>query len=227
MFRAILFDIDGTLINTRGAGVRAFIDTFDQDFGIPNAAHNISFAGRTDRSIVAEIFAAHRIARSTLRFQQFYAGYLPRLDQELLKRRGQICPGVRGLLRQLRKHTPPPVIGLLTGNIPGGAERKLRRFDLWNEFEMGAFGERFSERDQIAAHAFRTLRRKLGRTLRPEHVLIIGDTPRDIQCARAIGAKVLAVATGDFTTAQLRNHKPDLVVPTLRQVTMKRLFEVQ
>ena len=92
---------------------------------------------------------------------------------------------------------------------------------------MGAFGERFSERDQIAAHAFRTLRRKLGRTLRPEHVLIIGDTPRDIQCARAIGAKVLAVATGDFTTAQLRNHKPDLVVRTLRQVTVKSLFEVQ
>lgn len=221
MFRAILFDIDGTLINTRGAGVRAFTDTFDQDFGIHNAAHNISFAGRTDRAIVAEIFGAHRIARSAANFRRFFAGYLPRLEAELSKRRGRICPGVRAFLRDLRRQSSPPVIGLLTGNIPGGAELKLRRFQLWDEFELGAYGERYSDRDEIAAAAFRALRRKLGRSLQPQQVLIIGDTPRDIQCARAIGAKVLAVATGEFTTAELQRHKPDYVSVSLRGYSVK------
>ena len=225
MFRAILFDIDGTLINTRGAGVRAFDTTFDKDFGIPDAARHIHFAGRTDRAIVAEVFTANRIARRPANYQRFFAGYLPRLDTELAKRRGQICPGVRAFLRDLRRQSSPPVIGLLTGNLPGGAERKLRRFGLWEEFELGAFGEKFSNRDQVAADALRTLRRHLGRSLRPDQILIIGDTPRDIQCARHIGAQVLAVATGEFTTAQLRRHKPDYCSSTLRDISVKTILE--
>jgi phosphoglycolate phosphatase-like HAD superfamily hydrolase len=110
------------------------------------------------------------------------------------------------------------MLGLLTGNIRLGAEIKLRHFDLWEVFETGGFADDHEERDQIAAIAHERGSRLLNEDLRGEQVLVIGDTPLDIRCARAIGAKVLAVATGGHPLAELLAHHPDWAVGDLRKV---------
>ena len=123
----------------------------------------------------------------------------------------------------MRALPEPPLFGLLTGNIRLGAEIKLRHFDLWKEFETGAFADDHEDRDQIAAVAHRRGSRVLRENLRGEQVLVIGDTPLDIRCARAIGAKVLAVATGGHPLAELKEHRPDWAVADLRGVSAEQV----
>jgi phosphoglycolate phosphatase len=106
----------------------------------------------------------------------------------------------------------------LTGNIRLGAEIKLRHFDLWKEFETGAFADDNEDRDLIAAAARERGRCILGSNLRDDEILVIGDTPFDIRCGRAINAKVLAVATGGATLEELKRHQPDWAVEDLRRV---------
>jgi phosphoglycolate phosphatase-like HAD superfamily hydrolase len=111
------------------------------------------------------------------------------------------------------------VLGLLTGNIRLGAEIKLRRYGLWEMFALGAFGDDHEDRNQIAVIARQRGRRFLGEELSGEQVVVVGDTPRDIECGRAIGAKVLAVATGGATLEYLKAHQPDWVVEDLQRVS--------
>ena len=113
----------------------------------------------------------------------------------------------------------PPLLGLLTGNIRLGAEIKLRHFDLWDVFEIGAFGDDHEDRDRIAAMAQQRGSRILGTDLTGNEVLVIGDTPLDIRCARAIGARCLAVATGGHPLAELELHRPDRAVKDLHEIT--------
>ena len=120
-----------------------------------------------------------------------------------------------GDLRALHR---PPLLGLLTSNIRLGAEIKLRHFDLWNWFEIGGFADDHEERDHIAAIAHQRGSRRLKENLRGEQVLVIGDTPLDIRCARAIGAKALAVATGGHSLEELKQHGPDWAVADLTRV---------
>ena len=112
----------------------------------------------------------------------------------------------------------PPLIGLLTGNVRLGAEIKLRHYNLWEFFRTGAFADDHEDRNQIAAIAMARGARMLGEKLRGEQVLVIGDTPLDIECGKAIQAKVLAVATGKTSVAELAAHLPDLAVASLEQV---------
>jgi phosphoglycolate phosphatase-like HAD superfamily hydrolase len=126
-----------------------------------------------------------------------------------------MCPGVLEFIAQLNQRAQPPLLGLLTGNIRLGAEIKLRHFDLWERFETGAFADDHEERDQIAAVARQRGSRILNDNLRGDQVLVIGDTPLDIRCGRAIQAKVLAVATGGAEFDELKKHAPDWVVPDL------------
>ena len=114
-----------------------------------------------------------------------------------------------------------PLLGLLTGNIRLGAEIKLRHFNLWNVFQTGAFADDHEERDRIAAVARQRGSRLLGEELRGDQVLVIGDTPHDIRCARAIGAKVLAVATGGSRLEELERHQPDWARPDLRAISAR------
>ena len=116
-----------------------------------------------------------------------------------------------------------PLLGLLTGNIRLGAEIKLRHFNLWDVFQTGAFADDHEERDQIAAVARQRGSRILGTELRGDEVVVIGDTPLDIRCARAIGAKALAVATGGAKLAELKRHQPDWAIPDLRAITAREV----
>lgn len=216
--RLVLFDIDGTLIRTGGAGVKAFERTLASAFGVPDGTAAIQFAGRTDPAIVRDCFARHGIAPSAENFARFFESYVFWLDQLLPQTAGAICPGVTDLLCGLSTLSEPPVVGLLTGNIRLGAEIKLRHFRLWEAFVTGGFGDDSEDRRQIAAIARRRGGELIGRALAGDEILVVGDTPHDVNCGRAIQARTLAVATGGATRDELAAHHPTWLVEDLTQV---------
>ena len=223
MTRVILFDIDGTLIRTGGAGQRAFGAAFQSEFGLADACANTSFAGRTDRGLAADILTAHQLDPSQTNIQRIFDSYLNWLAEFLPADHHEPLPGVRDLIVGLRALPEPPAIALLTGNLSRGGKLKLTHFNLWQEFAWGAFGDIHEARDDMARYALELAREKLGADLEPVDLLVIGDTERDIQCARAIGARVLAVATGLETRDELAQHKPDFLVEDLNKITAKEL----
>jgi len=213
----VLFDIDGTLIRTGGAGEKAFARVCATQFGVPNGTAQLSFAGRTDRSIVREFFGRHEIDPSAENFNRFLEAYVFLLDELMRASRGEVLSGVRPMLEALRQFEPAPIVGLLTGNIRLGAEIKLRHHGLWEEFATGGFADDDEDRNRIAAAALARGERIAGRRFSNREIVVVGDTPRDISCARSIGARVLAVATGNFSVSQLRSHQPDWLVSDLAE----------
>ena len=129
----------------------------------------------------------------------------------------------REFIRDLQALPHPPTLGLLTGNIQLGAEIKLRHFGLWELFEFGGFADDHEDRNHIAAAALERGRRVLGKNLRPEEIVVVGDTPFDIRCGKFIGAKVLAVATGGAKLDELKRHQPDWAVEDLTRVTAREI----
>jgi len=223
MLRLVLFDIDGTLIHTDGAGIKAFGKAFETQFKIRNGATGMRFSGRTDRALARELFARHNIETSSENFHAFFECYLNWLAHLLTETRGDVYPGVWRFIYELQSMPEPPMLGLLTGNLRLGAELKLRHFSVWDFFVFGAFADDHEERNEIAAAAHRRGSRLLGRELSGEEILVVGDTPLDIECGRAIGAKVLAVATGGSTLAELESHRPNWAVSNLERVRAREL----
>jgi phosphoglycolate phosphatase len=217
--RLVLFDIDGTLIRTGGAGVAAFTRTGELAFQIPDGMRGVRFAGRTDTSLVREFFATHGIEASGANFERFFDHYVFLLDELLPRHTGAVCPGVASFLDGLRAISPAPLLGLQTGNIRLGAEIKLRHYGLWHHFETGGFGDDDEDRRRLTQVAWDRARRRFGGTLAPTEVLVVGDTPHDIDCAHALGAKVLAVATGGSPPEELAAHNPDWLVDALDTIT--------
>jgi len=224
MTRLALFDIDGTLVRTGGAGVRAFAKTFANEFRIRDATRGLNFSGRTDPSLVRECFQKHRIPVTTENFEHFFGVYPHWLVQYLNELPGGPCPGVFNLIDKLLCLPNPPTLGLLTGNIRLGAELKLRHHGLWEFFELGAFSDEHEDRHQLAAIAHDRGARVRKAKIQPSEVLVIGDTPLDVACGKAIGAKTLAVATGSFSVSELAACKPDFVLEDLTQFSQTHLI---
>ena len=223
MLRLILFDIDGTLLHTGGAGVKAFAKVFATEFNAVDGFDRMKFAGRTDVSLVREFFNHHQIPASSENFERFFERYVFWLDEILRHGRVELCPGVREFLGALKQLPEPPLLGLLTGNIRLGAEIKLRHAHLWEEFAIGGFADDHEDRDHIAAAARTRGCRLLGRELAGEEIVVVGDTPFDIRCGRAIGARVLAVATGGAKYETLETHQPDWLVRDLREISAREV----
>jgi phosphoglycolate phosphatase len=224
MIRLVLFDIDGTLVHTGHAGTQAFKKTFATEFNLHHGLEKMKFAGRTDVSLVREFFKMHELPETPEHFAQFFGRYVFWLDHILGHSEGKICHGVPKFIRDLLALPNPPILGLLTGNIQLGAELKLRHFGLWEIFHFGGFADDNEDRNQIAAAAFERGRRVLGKNLRAEEIVVVGDTPFDIRCGKFIGARVLAVATGGATLEELKKHKPDWAVADLTQISAREIF---
>jgi phosphoglycolate phosphatase-like HAD superfamily hydrolase len=228
VIRLILFDVDGTLIHTGGAGVKAFARTLASEFSRHNGTEKVRFGGRTDSSLVRELFHHCQIDYHPSNVRRFFDSYVFWLQQLLAESaRGGPCPGVVSLIQRLLALPQPPIVGLLTGNIRLGAEIKLRHYSLWEPFQTGAFGDEHEDRNQIAVIARRRADQLLGRPLADDEIVVIGDTPCDIECGRAIRARVLAVASGGAPLAELEAQCPDWVLTSLEGVCASTLCNAQ
>lgn len=223
MVRLVLFDIDGTLIQSGGAGEKAFARVCATEFGVPDGTSRLNFAGRTDPSIIRDFFQQFGIEPSAENFKRFFDRYIFYLDHLLGQLDGRVLPGVHEMVRGMQQLPQAPVLGLLTGNIRLGAQIKLGHYRLWQLFRTGAFGDDHEDRNQIAAVARERGMRLLGGKLTGEQILVIGDTPRDTECAKAIGARSLAVATGKYTTEELRGDAPTWTVASLAEITAEEV----
>jgi phosphoglycolate phosphatase-like HAD superfamily hydrolase len=218
-------DIDGTLVSTGGAGQAAFVVTLAKDFGITDASSaRVEFAGRSDRAITMDLFALHGIAPTVETWQRFRAAYVGRLAEVLPAYKGRVLPGVLPLLESLSSRGDT-ALGLLTGNVQQAAQYKLTHYGLWDWFPFGGFGDEHTDRRDIAAAALAAGRKHLHGAAHRE-LVVIGDTPNDIRCARSIGARSVAVPTGSTSIDALRAAEPDVLVETLEDVEpILQLFE--
>jgi phosphoglycolate phosphatase-like HAD superfamily hydrolase len=223
MVRLVLFDMDGTLVHTGGAGTKAFSRTFSHVFGLDHGAERMKFAGRTDTSLVREFFQIHGVPESQENFRQFFDNYVFWLDQIIAQSTGGHCSGIGDFIADLLALPQPPMLGLLTGNIKLGAEIKLRHFRLWDFFVMGGFADDHEDRNHIAVAALQRSRRILDPHLHPQEVVVVGDTPFDVRCGKFIGAKTLAVATGGAKYAELKQHAADWTVEDLTQIDAREI----
>jgi phosphoglycolate phosphatase-like HAD superfamily hydrolase len=215
--RLLLFDIDGTLVHSDGAGVHALKLTLTERFGIKDDLHDIEIAGMTDSGIVINILEKHKIPATNENIAGFLDSYVHFLSLELPRRTGRLLPGVLELLEKL-KSRPHLVLALLTGNVSRGAQLKLEHYGVWHFFEFGAFADDHHDRNQLGPFARARAREKHGQEFAASQIDVIGDTPRDIGCGKAIGARTIAIATGTWPRAELSTHRPDFLFDDLSNV---------
>jgi phosphoglycolate phosphatase len=208
-----LLDIDGTLLKSGGAGQAAMEAALLAEFGATHPSQDIEYAGRTDFAITHDLFAHFGIAANAGNWSRFQQTYFRMLPDSLSGRGGLVLPGVTTLLEMLSSRADIAV-GLLTGNFEQGAQLKLNHFGIAHHFSFGGFGDVHRDRDDVARMALQAARQHHARETF-DRVWVLGDTPADIRCARAIQAEVLAVATGHFTTSDLAPHRPDVLLEDL------------
>lgn len=209
--KLVLFDIDGTLITSRGAGRRAMRLAFERVFGTAGGIDRYDLRGRTDTRIVHDVMAAEgwEVERVRERLDDFFEVYVGGLTAEIGDGRHVITlPGVAAMVERLDRASGV-ALGLVTGNIEEGARIKLGPTGLWPRFQVGAYGSDHMDRRRLPSLAARRAHALLGTTFAPEDVIVIGDTPHDIDCARAFGAVAVAVATGQYPREQLLAERPD------------------
>ncbi len=216
MTRLLLFDIDGTLLLSGGAGTRALNRTFEEMFGVAGAFTGIAVAGRTDPLILGDALDRAGVAADAAARRKFLARYCGHFEREILlpgPRKG-LMPGVRRLLDRLWKR-PNVACALLTGNIARAARIKLEHFALQRYFVCGAYGDDAPRRDDLVPVAVGRARCAGIDVASASQAVVIGDTPLDVQCAAAAGARSVGVATGSFTEEELRRAGADAVLPDL------------
>ena len=210
--RVWLFDIDGTLLLTDGAGSQALSDVLHARLGIRDHLEGIAFAGRTDPLILGDILARHEVVLGAAELDAFWEATYARAVELLQPGRGRILPGVEALLERVAGH-PDWTSALLTGNNAPMAKIKLRHYGIDHWFAFGAFGNEAVDRNALAGLA---VQRAVERgAVDGRDCVVIGDTPLDIACARAADAWAVAVATGSFSMAELAPHAPELLLADL------------
>jgi phosphoglycolate phosphatase len=212
--RLILFDIDGTLLRDGIAAKIAFARALRETYQTTGPIEGFRFAGMTDPECVSEIMRSAGIEEAVIqqRRHECLRRYVENLTSEIgLHHDAVLFPGVRELLDRLHR-LESVLVGLLTGNVSRGAELKLRRWNLEPYFRFGAFGDDHENRAELARIALEKARTLSGRTFLGSETTVIGDTPKDIACARAIGARAVVVATGSVSRDALLACEPDAVL---------------
>ena len=232
MRKLVLFDIDGTLVLTGGAGIRAMNRACEELVGHPLALDGIPVAGRTDRIILTDVVARAGHALDGGLLDRLREEYISNLREEIerpgrtqsfesLGARGgvkAVMPGIRELLDVLERRQDV-FLGLLTGNFEAGARIKLEHFDLWRYFRCGAFGDDAADRNELVPFALERARRCGLPDISPADILVVGDTPHDVACALAVCATPVGVATGGFTVEQLRESGAEHVFQDLSRTS--------
>ena len=201
---------------TGGAGSRAMTTAFAELFAVPDAFRGIDMPGRTDCWILNDAFALHRLPGGADQRSQFHDVYLRHLVIELERAHVQkrVMPGVRPLLDTLSSREDV-YLALLTGNFEAAARAKLEYFDLWRYFACGAFGDAAPDRNGLLPKAIAQVTACGGPTVPAADAIIIGDTPLDVACAAASGARSIAVATGRYSVSELAQAGADIVFEDL------------
>jgi len=207
--KLVLFDIDGTLVWTDGAGRRAIHHALTEVFGGTGPA-DYRFDGKTDPQIVRDLMrtAGHGDGHIDARMQAVFDLYLQRLRAELRAPgyRPRVLSGVYDVLDALESRADV-VLGLLTGNLAAGARAKLESVGIDpDRFRVGAFGSDHEDRPSLPEVARQRARERLGLEVAGRDMVIIGDTPSDVACGRAVGARAIGVATGRYSVDELRRH---------------------
>jgi phosphoglycolate phosphatase len=215
--KLVLFDIDGTLLTSNGAGEHALRLAVRELFGAEDDLADIEIAGRTDSGIARAILAKHGVTCSAENLARFYEVYLRHLERELPNKKGGLLPGILELLEALRARENI-ALGLLTGNLSRGAEIKLTHYGLSHFFDFGAYADDHHERPQLGSFARERARERHGTEFSADNIYVIGDTPHDIECGRSFGARTIAIATGRYSRAELAEHKPDFLFDDLSDV---------
>jgi len=214
----ILFDIDGTLIHSARAGIRGMNAAFARLYGVADALEGVELAGRTDRAIASQVFRAIGREPTAEAIMALREAYVHHLAEEIAKPLpgSLVLPGVMAVLDALEARDDCAV-GLLTGNFERGAAIKLGHFQLWSRFAFGAFGDDHVSRRDLVPIAMAQAARRAGRSFPASRVVVIGDTPLDVDCAQAHGARSVGIATGPFTRDALASARADLVLDTLEE----------
>jgi phosphoglycolate phosphatase len=208
--RLLLFDIDGTLVNTGGAGVQSLKATVRRRFDTEDDLHDIEIAGKTDRAIIRDILRKFDVAPTDENIVSFGREYIDRLPLWLSRTRGRVLPGIQVLLERLKRQRHV-VLALLTGNLHEGARLKLQHYGLWDFFEFGAFADDHHDRNELGAFARQRAQAKHDHEFDAADIDVIGDTNHDIACGKAFGARTIAVATGSWSRERLQSCAPDFL----------------
>jgi phosphoglycolate phosphatase-like HAD superfamily hydrolase len=211
--KLILFDIDGTLISAGGAGTRSMNMAFIELFGIKDAFQNIPMAGKTDIQIMKEGLKLHGFSCNG-NVEKMMDMYLKYLRTEINNPMKRLKPGILNALDNLKKEGM--ALGLLTGNLEKGARIKLGIFGIEDYFLDGAFGSDHEDRDKLLPIAIEKFARK-NFNFTPLNCIVVGDTPRDVQCAKIHSAHCIAVATGPYSKDELLKTDADIVIDSFEE----------
>ncbi len=225
--KLILFDIDGTLVHSGGAGKRAMERSFEKVYGIPGGLHDISLMGRTDPSILRQALEKWDLEWKENEVERFREYYFFFLDEELdvVNPKKRLCSGIPPLLKALDERQDLE-LGLLTGNWRYGAFLKLRSFGVEDFFPLGAYADDSEDRNKLVPVALERFEKQHGAEIDAMDVFVIGDTPFDIRCAKPYGCRTVAVATGIHTREQLAEDKPDYLFNDLSDLNqVLRIFD--
>lgn len=216
--KLILFDIDGTLMDSGGAGSyameAAFRDVLDIEKATRPKGSKVSMAGKTDRQILREVLDLHGVEYTDTILDRLMESYVSHLGDGLKNSSKTLKPHVHETLDWLEE-VPGVRLGLLTGNIARGAEIKLKAFGIWDRFGFGAYGSDHEDRNLLLPAAIERFREVTSEEVTFKDCVIIGDTPRDVECAKPYGAYVVAVATGPFDIHELKMTEADVVIADL------------
>ena len=221
--KIVLFDIDGTLLRTGGAGALAFNKAFEEMYGIRDVWDNFDPSGRTDQEIISELgkralgYELSHLEKIELgrRYVKYHGPFVRKAP------RFRLMPGVPALLKMLAKQNY--LLGLATGNFKETAHHKLKRGKINRFFSFGGFGSDSYDRLTLTKRALERGLQIAGESFRKSGVVLIGDARQDIQCGKELGLRTIGVATGSLSTKELSRFKPDLLLENL--LNSERILE--
>ena len=211
--KLLLFDVDLTLISTGGAGLRALNRACREKLLLENVMDGIVPSGKTDPSIVREIFAAQSLDQTTCSFNDIIDLYLQFLREEVaLSATYRVLPGIGQILAEMSDRRDV-VLGLATGNVEKGARIKLERGNLNRFFQFGGYGSDSENRTDLVRHGAEMAERHCGQRIAAGDIFVIGDTPLDVRAGREAGFRTIGVGTGSFSLSELDECGADLAIP--------------